>query len=104
MSVTKSSLTQNIVVHVPKKQIVELNSRLKKETHQLVVALRRITKVEETRKLEHHQLAEALRRITKLEEEVDFLNKVVHARMADDIEFRSEFDRMVKLTEDSRVT
>tara|TARA_B100000795_G_scaffold235810_1_gene195654 strand:- start:899 stop:1048 length:150 start_codon:yes stop_codon:yes gene_type:complete len=49
-------------------------------------------------------LAEALRRITKLEEEVDFLNKVVHARMADDIEFRSEFDRMVKLTEDSRVT
>jgi len=58
MSVTKSSLTQNIVVHVPKKQIVELNSRLKKETHQLVVALRRITKVEETRKLEHHQLAD----------------------------------------------
>ena len=89
--------------HVPKKQIAELSSRLKKETHelehkQLVVALRRITKVEETRKLEHHQLAEALIRITKLEEEVVHSNKLVHARMADDIEFRSEFDRMVKLS------
>tara|TARA_B100000795_G_scaffold173411_1_gene130767 strand:+ start:1477 stop:1710 length:234 start_codon:yes stop_codon:yes gene_type:complete len=40
-----------------------LNSRLKKETHEL----------------EHKQLVEALRRITKLEEEVVHLNKLMHA-------------------------
>ena len=57
-----SSLFKSIPVGVPKKQIAELNSRLKKETHEL----------------EHKQLVEALRRITKLEEEVVHLNKLVH--------------------------
>ena len=58
-----SSLFKSIPVRVPKKQIAELNSRLKKETHEL----------------EHKQLVEALRRINKLEEEVVHLNKLVHA-------------------------
>jgi|TARA_B110000902_G_scaffold258767_1_gene329036 hypothetical protein len=79
-SLAESTLTKDVVVHVPKKQIVELNSRLK----------------EETRELQHKQLVEILRRITTLEGEVIHLNKLVHARMSDDIEFRSEFDRIVK--------
>lgn len=58
-----SSLFKSIPVRVPKKQIAELNSRLKKETHEL----------------EHKQLVEALKRITKLEEQVVHLNKLVHA-------------------------
>ena len=70
-----SSLVKPTVVHVQKKQMAALKSRLAVETH----------------KLEHMQLAEALRRITILEAEVAHLNQLVHARMAEDIEFRSEF-------------
>ena len=70
---TMSSLVKPTVVHVQKKQMAALKSRLAVETH----------------KLEHMQLAEALRRSTTLE--AAHLNQRVHARMAEDIEFRSEF-------------
>ena len=88
-----SSLVKPTVVHVQKKQMAALKSRLAVETH----------------KLEQTQLTEALKRITTLEAEVgtleaevDHLKQLAHARMAEDIEFKSDFVRMVKWIEDRK--
>ena len=50
--------------------------------------------VKETRCLEQRLLYQALARISTLEKDYAHLNKLLHARMADDIDFRSEFVRI----------